>query len=64
MAGTRPAFFHRYFFAPSLFSNDMIQNTYVRIYHIDNSDEEITFYVHNVVKLVKDIDINKSSGIE
>ena len=42
----------------------MIQNTYVRMYHIDNSDEEITFYVHNVVKLVKDIDINKSSGIE
>ena len=48
----------------SQFNIDMLQNNYVPMYNIENSEEEIVFDVGNVAKLVKDIDVNKGSGIE
>ena len=46
------------------FNNDLLLDNYECMYDLENSDEEIVFTVEDVIKLVKDIDIHKSSGIE
>ena len=46
------------------FDTDNVHNTYQNVYNIDTCDNNIVFCVDEVVKLVKDIDVHKSSGID
>ena len=48
----------------SQFNNGLLLNDYADIYHIENNDDEIIFDVADKVKVVKDIDVHKSFGIE
>ena len=48
----------------SQFNNNLLPMNYVRMYNIESSDDEIVFDVDDVIKLVKDIDVHKGSGIE
>ena len=46
------------------FNTDLLLENYTCMYNLDNSDEEIVFTVEDIVKIVKDINVHKSSGIE
>ena len=46
------------------FNNDLIHRNYTNIYDIESSDEEIEFALDDIVKIIKDIDVHKSSGID
>ena len=48
----------------SQFSNSLLQNNYVDEYNIECDNSEIMFNVDDIVKVVKDIDVHKGSGID
>ena len=47
----------------SQFNTDLRNRNYNAVYNIDSSDDVIQFELGNIIKIVKDIDINKGSGI-
>ena len=48
----------------SQFNTDLRNRNYNAVYNIDSSDDVIQFELCNIIKIVKDIDINKGSGID